>query len=453
MKSTSQVFIANSTATPYLQDDYSPYSPANIFLNNSGSSIQSILKVLFSNRQHRDDHVTLAKSTVDVTGKSIVTKNYTEKTEMKFDGVKSANEVQLFNGTAVEIKDKNGSTVTQTRKMLYVIKNSKSNEQLNQFKKPKAVIIVSNKRSGSSFVGEFFNRHPDAYYTFEPLHTVSDFARKNRLSNKDFLRTSLSVINGSFYCDFHNKDIARFASEKFCVSNLKLFKKQLCRHGYTESPPSAAKIAVWEQECRKYKMVVIKLIRINNLEDLKPLLSEIDLEWRIIYLVRDPRPTELSRKGSGRNYDLIRRKGTDRNDEVDLCQTLQQNLKFWVDTPSWLQGRFRMIRFEDIAASPLKKAKELLEFVGLDLADDVAKWIKENTEHEKRSLIKQREFSTSRNTSKVLENWRLKMDWTLVQRIQHVCSVPMRSLGYALMSNILSLRDLNVPSTVSKLTL
>ncbi|KAJ8020526.1 Carbohydrate sulfotransferase 3 [Holothuria leucospilota] len=326
------------------------------------------------------------------------------------------------------------------------IKNSTSNEQLNQLKKPKAVIIVSSKRSGSSFVGEFFNRHPDVYYTFEPLHTVSDFASENRLSNKDFLKTSLSVINGSFYCDFQNNNIARFASEKFCVSNLKLYKKQLCRNGWT--PPSEAKIRVWDNECRKYKMVVIKLIRINYLEDLRPLLSEIDLEWRIIYLVRDPRPTELSRKGSGRNYDLIRRKGTDRNDEVDLCETLQRNLKFWVDTPSWLQGRFRMIRFEDIAASPLEKAKELLEFVGLDLADDVANWIKENTEHEKRSSMKPREFSTSRNTSKVLEAWRLNMDWTLVQRVQKVCSVSMRSLGYALMSNLLSLRDLSIPSTL-----
>ena len=36
--------------------------------------------------------------------------------------------------------------------------------------KPKAVIISAFMRSGSSFVGEVFNNHPDVFYSFEPLH-------------------------------------------------------------------------------------------------------------------------------------------------------------------------------------------------------------------------------------------------------------------------------------------
>jgi hypothetical protein len=34
----------------------------------------------------------------------------------------------------------------------------------------KVVIIVSFMRSGSSFLGEIFNNHKDAFYMYEPLH-------------------------------------------------------------------------------------------------------------------------------------------------------------------------------------------------------------------------------------------------------------------------------------------
>ena len=41
--------------------------------------------------------------------------------------------------------------------------------------KRRVVIIVTFMRSGSTFVGEIFNNHPNAFYQFEPLHEFYQF--------------------------------------------------------------------------------------------------------------------------------------------------------------------------------------------------------------------------------------------------------------------------------------
>ncbi|KAJ8020525.1 Carbohydrate sulfotransferase 6 [Holothuria leucospilota] len=314
-------------------------------------------------------------------------------------------------------------------------------------KKPEAVIIVTAKRSGSSFVGEFFNYHPDVFYSFEPLYAVAKMAMKIRGKKINFIDTSLKVLKDSLHCDFNSNYPYQYANAKFCSANEKLARKHLCERS-TSWITQRTKISAWERTCKEHKTIVTKLIRIHDIGNLKPFLASTDLEWRIIHLVRDPRPTERSRQKTRPNMDLIRRKGTDKNDEVDLCQTLQRNLKYWMDTPTWLKGRYKMVRYEDIAASPLEKAKELLEFAGLDLADEVVKWIKENTIGRKKDETRGAQFSTSRNAAWVLEAWRHDMDWPFVQKIQKVCSDPMKSLGYALMPDIHSLRDQHIPSTL-----
>lgn len=40
------------------------------------------------------------------------------------------------------------------------------------WKKQNAILLSSFMRSGSSVVGDIFNRHPDVFYMFEPLHEI-----------------------------------------------------------------------------------------------------------------------------------------------------------------------------------------------------------------------------------------------------------------------------------------
>lgn len=310
--------------------------------------------------------------------------------------------------------------------------------------KPTAVIILTAKRSGSSFVGEIFNQHPDVFFLYEPLIALDRAAMKSKVLNSSFLNTSTVILNGCLQCDFHTDypENILFKNNPFCIHNSKLMQRNAC-HTYN----TKATITRQERICKEYKFVVLKVIRVHDIEQIRSLPSVTDRTFRIIHLVRDPRPTERSRSRTKPNMNLIRRKGTDQNDEVDLCHTLQQNVKFWKNTPTWLKGKYKMVRFEEIASSPLKMANELYDFVGLTMVESVVKWIKDNTEPTDKPFARS-QFSTKRNASAVLDAWRHDMTWSYVQKIQKVCYKAMKSLGYAIFDDLSSLRDTRNPSTL-----
>ncbi len=51
-----------------------------------------------------------------------------------------------------------------------------SNSETKPNPSPSKVIIIAYRRSGSSFIGEMFNRNPRVFYLFEPIHPVEKIA-------------------------------------------------------------------------------------------------------------------------------------------------------------------------------------------------------------------------------------------------------------------------------------
>ena len=78
---------------------------------------------------------------------------------------------------------------TQTR---YVFK-------LTRQRKQKAIVITTFMRSGSTFLGELFNLHSQAFYQFEPLH--NDAA--------DMILDKRQLLNEKLHCHFHNLTVTR----------------------------------------------------------------------------------------------------------------------------------------------------------------------------------------------------------------------------------------------------
>ena len=60
-------------------------------------------------------------------------------------------------------------------------------QELNKLKKRQRVLILTHHRSGSSFTGEIFNLHPDAFYMYEPLRIATDHGctSENELQRKE----------------------------------------------------------------------------------------------------------------------------------------------------------------------------------------------------------------------------------------------------------------------------
>jgi len=64
----------------------------------------------------------------------------------------------------------------------------------------KVVLIVTFMRSGSTFLGEMFNNHEDAFYIFEPVHPLARLGL-----SKTTLNDRLELISNNLNCKFEDK--------------------------------------------------------------------------------------------------------------------------------------------------------------------------------------------------------------------------------------------------------
>lgn len=174
-------------------------------------------------------------------------------------------------------------------------------------------------RTGSSFLGELFNQHPDVFYLYEPMwHLWQTLYPADALSLQGALRDMLRSL---FRCDFsvlrlyaaprdppgggHNLSTAALfgwrtnkviCSAPLCPDaprprrDIGLIDGAACERS---CPPRA--LRELEAECRKYPVVVIKDVRLLELGALLPLLREPGLNLRVIQLFRDPRAVHNSR--------------------------------------------------------------------------------------------------------------------------------------------------------------
>ena len=69
----------------------------------------------------------------------------------------------------------------------YSISDKIMQQELYKLKKRQRVLILTHHRSGSSFTGEIFNLHPDAFYMYEPLRIATDHGctSENELQRKE----------------------------------------------------------------------------------------------------------------------------------------------------------------------------------------------------------------------------------------------------------------------------
>lgn len=189
-------------------------------------------------------------------------------------------------------------------------------------------------RTGSSFLGELFNQHPDVFYLYEPMwHLWQALYPGDALSLQGALR---DMMRSLFRCDFSVLRLyatppagrdpliplpasfgATSGSGNGNLSTASIFgwrtnkvicSSPFCPHaararadvGLVDSvacerscPPRP--LRELEAECRKYPVMVIKDVRLLELGALLPLLRDPDLNLHVIQLFRDPRAVHNSR--------------------------------------------------------------------------------------------------------------------------------------------------------------
>lgn len=184
------------------------------------------------------------------------------------------------------------------------------------------IYVHATWRTGSSFLGELFNQHPDVFYLYEPMwHLWQALYPGDAESLQGALRDMLRSL---FRCDFSvlqlyapPGDPAARAPDAANLTTAALFgwrtNKVICSPPLCPGAPRAraevglvedaacerscppVALQALEAECRKYPVVVIKDVRLLDLGVLVPLLRDPGLNLKVVQLFRDPRAVHNSR--------------------------------------------------------------------------------------------------------------------------------------------------------------
>lgn len=335
----------------------------------------------------------------------------------------------------------------------------------------KHILLLATTRTGSSFVGEFFNRQVDnMFYLFEPLwHVEKMLTLEGGGTNATVAAGAYrDVLRQLFLCDFsllegfvdpppvdhvtaalfRRESSISLCEESVCSPFVKgVFEPYHCRSRRC----GPLNLTLASQSCLRKEHRVIKSVRVRQLETLRPLAEDPRLDVRFIQLVRDPRAVLASRmvafEAKYRNWKEWAASGDVPLDDDEVrklkgnCDNIRMSAEIGLRRPAWLRGRYMLVRYEDIARFPMSKAAEMYRFAGIPFTPKAKAWIQRNTQASKKSSSV---YSTQKNSSEQVEKWRFSLPYKLAQVVQSVCGPTLKLFGYKIVSSEEMLMDKTV---------
>uniref|UniRef100_A0A8C5RZX2 Sulfotransferase n=1 Tax=Laticauda laticaudata TaxID=8630 RepID=A0A8C5RZX2_LATLA len=344
-------------------------------------------------------------------------------------------------------------------------------------------------RTGSSFLGELFNQHPDVFYLYEPMwHLWQALYPGDALSLQGALR---DMMRSLFRCDFsvlrlyatppagRNLSTASIfgwrtnkviCSAPFCPhaararADVGLVDGAACERSCPPRP-----LRELEAECRKYPVMVIKDVRLLELGALLPLLRDPDLNLHVIQLFRDPRAVHNSRLkakqallresiqvlrsryhaefralprrqlppaaaaaiggGAVRAHPQHRAEFFLGGALEVICQAWLRDLIFSRRAPAWLRRRYTQVRYEDLVLEPRSQLSRLLRFADLPALPALEAFVFNMTHGA--AYSSERPFLISaRDAREAIHAWRERLSREQVRQVEATCGEAMRLLSY-----------------------
>ncbi|XP_077424713.1 carbohydrate sulfotransferase 1 isoform X2 [Vanacampus margaritifer] len=343
----------------------------------------------------------------------------------------------------------------------------------------KHILLFATTRSGSSFTGQLLNQHPEVFYMFEPLYHVqqaftnSSGRIRRTLDRRALLGAYRDLLLNLYKCDLHfienyirpepqdhvtNSFFRRSSSHALCSPPVCLE----FRNGAALDPPEESwctkkcgilNLTVASRSCLSRGHIAIKTVRIPEVMDLRTLVEDPRLDLKIIHLVRDPRAILASRitafSDQFRAWKIWNATGrqpryVDLSQITSTCKDMLASAEAGLLRPAWLQGRYLLVRYEDLAFNPKHMANELYQFIGLEMEDRVQTWITRNTKSNLSAPFEWNyKYSTTRNSRMTAESWRLRLGYDIVSTVQNLCNDTLALLGYRRVHSPVQLRNLS----------
>ena len=307
------------------------------------------------------------------------------------------------------------------------------------------VIILTHMSSGSSFSGNIFNLHPEVFYLYEPLHDLrrvvyeDEWQPLDDQTNKAYTVHFASLLRDLFTCTFREETTLARIFPPFLrdPKRLAFMYWRLLRPELTNE--------VVREACTAKKLTVAKIMqsrlpRETGIQELKRFCSSDpnQFDCLIIHLVRDPRAvlsSLLRRKFfikdfrrqlfDSKNLTAEATEIIKQNSQL-ICSQVVDNLNYVKEVwPSWFQGRYKLVRYEDIVTNALNMMEDMYNFVGIPKVDSINKWIVEG-----KTLVNTTGTQFSENDASRMDHWRFDQDPSLVSLFEEACTPLMKLMGY-----------------------
>ncbi|XP_073345729.1 carbohydrate sulfotransferase 3-like [Pagrus major] len=335
----------------------------------------------------------------------------------------------------------------------------------------KHILLLATTRTGSSFVGEFFNQQGDnMFYLFEPLwHVEKMLTLETGGTNATVAAKAYrDVLQQLFLCDF---SLLESFIEPLPVDHITpaLFRREssisLCEDSVCSPPIKGVfepyhcrtrrcgplNLTMASESCLQKEHRTIKSVRVRQLETLRPLAEDPRLDVKFIQLVRDPRAVLASRmvafEAKYKNWKQWAMDGDVPIDDDEVrklkgnCDNIRMSAEIGLRRPPWLRKRYMLVRYEDIARFPMRKATEMYKFTGIPFTPQAKSWILRNIQASKKASGV---YSTQKNSSEQVEKWRFSLPFKIAQVVQKVCGPTLKLFGYKSVSSEEMLTDKSI---------
>uniref|UniRef100_A0A1B6CQM9 Sulfotransferase domain-containing protein n=1 Tax=Clastoptera arizonana TaxID=38151 RepID=A0A1B6CQM9_9HEMI len=292
--------------------------------------------------------------------------------------------------------------------------------------KPIINIVVTTWRSGSTFIGGVLDSHPGTYHFSEPL---TEF-KTVQIRGEPLASQAIKVLHNLLNCNFIETDkylkVSKKNQHRLFTHNTRLWescknKKEICFLPEFLTPM-----------CKLFPFVSMKIVHLR-LRLIESLLEDQELNLKVVYLVRDPRGTMRSRY-----MQPWCRKQPDCGDVGRLCADLIDDYAAALRLKQLHPTKFIVVRYEDMSLNAIKEISNMFDFLGLYYSPKVQQFV---TEHTTRN--NSHAYKTYRDSSIVPLQWRQKLSFQIVDKIQQKCSIAMAAWGYLPVDNESNLRLFN----------
>ncbi|XP_059149649.1 carbohydrate sulfotransferase 1-like [Physella acuta] len=288
------------------------------------------------------------------------------------------------------------------------------------------VLLMTYGRSGSSFTSALISHHPDVFFTFEPLF---EFVRQFKGQDKYFINDreleSRAIINAFLNCKFQLEDISAF--NNILHQNTGAIKELfLCLRDQKDGALHLACFLNFLKSCQNHKTTFVKTIRFRA--KWAEWFLENSPNFKLLFLVRDPRATLYSQSQVFRDFDW---KTEVHNVSTGHCKVLEEDLSQAERLSALYPGRVKAIRYEEGAMDPYNYTRRIYDFLGLDLNEAVLDYIRNITNSTADVKQTQKAYSIVKNNSTLAMNrWRYGAGFASVNVTDRNCGHLYSKLGY-----------------------